>query len=85
MGEPWHTGAMKENKYKCRDDIIAAANYLIANKYSDPNKLVSHLITVISLLLFYWYKQMPMMWAFKLFVVLSASWMYKYLQYIIDL
>lgn len=61
MGEPWHTGAMKENKYKCRDDIIAAANYLIANKYSDPNKLVSHLITVISLLLFDWYKQMPMM------------------------
>lgn len=39
-GEQWHEQGMRLNKQNVFDDFIAAAEYLIANKYTNPQKLV---------------------------------------------
>jgi prolyl oligopeptidase len=38
-GEEWHQAGMKEKKQNVFDDFIAAAEWLIANKYTRPAKL----------------------------------------------
>jgi prolyl oligopeptidase len=38
-GEEWHVAAVKLNKQKSFDDFIAAAEYLIAGKYTNPKRL----------------------------------------------
>ncbi|MEW6060433.1 MAG: prolyl oligopeptidase family serine peptidase [Bacteroidota bacterium] len=38
-GEKWHEQGMKLNKQNVFDDFIAAAEYLIAHKYTNPQKL----------------------------------------------
>ncbi|MDZ7637300.1 MAG: prolyl oligopeptidase family serine peptidase [Bryobacterales bacterium] len=38
-GEKWHEGGMKLNKQNVFDDFIAAAEWLVSNKYSSPAKL----------------------------------------------
>lgn len=39
FGEEWHRAGMLENKQNVFDDFIAAAEWLIANKYTNPSKL----------------------------------------------
>lgn len=41
-GENWHKAGMLENKQNVFDDCIAAAEYLIANKYTSPSRLALH-------------------------------------------
>jgi prolyl oligopeptidase len=41
-GEAWHQAGMKLNKQNAIDDYIAAAEWLIANKYASPSKLVAN-------------------------------------------
>ncbi len=38
-GEAWHQGGMLKNKQNVFDDFIAAAEYLISNNYTNPDKL----------------------------------------------
>lgn len=38
-GEEWHQGGMKEKKQNVFDDFITAAEWLITNKYTQPEKL----------------------------------------------
>ena len=38
-GEIWHQAGMLKNKQNVFNDFIAAAEYLIKNKYTNPNKL----------------------------------------------
>jgi len=38
-GETWHEAGMKENKQNVFDDFIAAAEWLIDNKYTNPEKI----------------------------------------------
>lgn len=38
-GRQWHEAGMKENKQNVFDDFIAAAEWLIAHKYTNPRKL----------------------------------------------
>ncbi|MEO6837004.1 MAG: prolyl oligopeptidase family serine peptidase [Ginsengibacter sp.] len=38
-GEAWHKGGMLQNKQNVFDDFIAAAQFLIDNKYTNSNKL----------------------------------------------
>jgi prolyl oligopeptidase len=38
-GEDWHQGGTKHNKQNVFNDFIAAAEWLIANKYTRPDKL----------------------------------------------
>jgi prolyl oligopeptidase len=39
FGEKWHKAGMFENKQNVFDDFIAAAEWLIRNKYTNPSKL----------------------------------------------
>lgn len=39
FGEEWHRAGMLQNKQNVFDDFIAAAQWLIANKYTNPDKL----------------------------------------------
>jgi len=39
-GEKWHTAGMLQNKQNSFDDFIAAAEWLIENNYTNPDKLV---------------------------------------------
>ncbi len=39
FGDAWHRGGQRENKQNVFDDFIAAAEWLIANYYSQPAKL----------------------------------------------
>src|SRR6185295_1437949 len=39
FGEPWHQGGMKEKKQNVFDDLIAAAEWLIENRYTQSSKL----------------------------------------------
>jgi prolyl oligopeptidase len=41
-GEKWHEAGVKLKKQNVFDDFIAAAEWLIANKYTNPNKLAIH-------------------------------------------
>lgn len=41
-GEEWHKGGMLLDKQKVFDDFIAAAEYLVAEKYTSPEKLAIH-------------------------------------------
>jgi prolyl oligopeptidase len=38
-GREWHRAAIKQNRQKAYDDFIAAAEYLVARKYTRPAKL----------------------------------------------
>jgi prolyl oligopeptidase len=38
-GETWHTGGMLDKKQNTFDDFIAAAEWLIANRYTSPKRL----------------------------------------------
>ena len=40
-GDSWHKGGMLANKQNVFDDFVAAAEYLIQNKYTNPSRLVS--------------------------------------------
>ena len=40
-GKSWHKGAMRENKQNSFDDFIAAAEWLIKNKYTKPTHLAA--------------------------------------------
>lgn len=39
-GEKWHNGGKVLNKQNSYDDFIAAAEYLVQNKYTSPAKYV---------------------------------------------
>jgi prolyl oligopeptidase len=39
FGEEWHRGGMLQNKQNVFDDFIAAAQWLITSKYTNPDKL----------------------------------------------
>jgi len=39
FGEAWHRAGMRENRQKVFDDIIAAAEWLTTNRYTQPSKL----------------------------------------------
>lgn len=41
-GDIWHESAKKQNRQKSFDDFQAAAEYLIKNNYSNPNKIAIH-------------------------------------------
>ena len=41
-GAPWHLAGTKAHKQNVFDDFIAAADWLIANKYTSPAKLAIH-------------------------------------------
>ena len=40
-GEAWHKGGSLEKKQNVFDDFIAAAEWLVANKYTNPSKLAA--------------------------------------------
>ena len=41
-GREWHESAMLDKKQNCFDDFIAAAEYLIANRYTNRDRLAVH-------------------------------------------
>jgi prolyl oligopeptidase len=42
FGREWHRAGIRENKSKACDDLIAAAKYLVANKYTARGKIAIH-------------------------------------------
>lgn len=40
FGEKWHEAGILEKKQNVFDDFIAAGEYLVANKYTNPSKLI---------------------------------------------
>src|SRR3989442_5596704 len=43
FGETWHQAGMRGKKQNVFDDFIAAAEWLVANKYTKPSRLASSL------------------------------------------
>src|SRR5262249_15201692 len=41
-GKDWHRAACKQNRQKAYDDFIAAAEYLVAERYTRPARLAIH-------------------------------------------
>ncbi len=41
-GEEWHHAGMKSHKQNVFDDFISAAEWLVANRYTNPDKLAIH-------------------------------------------
>lgn len=41
-GEAWHKGGMLANKQNVFDDFIAATEYLVKEKYTQPSRLTLH-------------------------------------------
>lgn len=39
FGKPWHEAGMRGQKQNVFDDMIGAAEYLVSNKYTNPNRL----------------------------------------------
>jgi prolyl oligopeptidase len=42
FGEEWHLGGTKANKQNVFNDFISACEYLVQNKYTNPNKMAIH-------------------------------------------
>jgi prolyl oligopeptidase len=57
-GEKWHEAGMRENKQNVFDDFIAAAEYLVKEKYTSPEKY-NYLTLFFKAMLIYKNKDLP--------------------------